>query len=1242
MSSGQPQIHLFDENLKDHNRNQAQCFPDYTKLSVLFAKSDLKIAGFNASSDSPSSTLYNYDDNSILKCEGSIPIVQRPNGLKYYFEYGFESYIDDGKKKKVYTPYKVEDHFGNWITFDNHFPATSPYTSITYDERSDGQRIYKKTRPYTFPDGDTGSIYEVSANNRVFKYYKNEIGLVEKIIDPIGRETVFEYGSGTGLNNVILKITTPQKLVAEYHYAPEFDNGGLRLINPDNPLGIDLGFTSGRLTGKTISGPGIEPREWLYYQGGSSRGSVKFISIEYNKDGETDVVDEYRFASALEKNGLLLSFKRYAGTFPQNHNQNIDYSNFPVIYSEETSYSQINTADYGCDIEGSTAANSVFFNCERYRPTLKTTTVKKSDGIDSYFEKYEDYDSYGNARKVTLYSSAQINKKRHIKYQFLNDKINWLIGLPRKTSISTDGVSYKLAEEVTYHSASSSYKSKPNCIYDVGIRKSCNLSFHGTGDLKKKELENSSRWVEFSDYKRGVAQTIKVPFASGSSTQTSELVVDNNGWVTKTTDFEGNCYSQGYNDLGWIVSEVSCDSYYLPEVHTYGYVGGSEQSGPVKAGMYKETKTVGNKEEKKFIDALGRNVLLSIRDTNDSSTNRYKSFEYDKNSKLTFESNWSKDPSTQYGTEFENDFIGRVETNTDTANDAKTTFDYLSGDIEIITDPRGFDTEIRYLTYGKPFSNRIVETKSPENVTTTIELNEFDSITSVSQGGIEEKRVYNTNGLLCKIVRPDVGNTAFSYNDLGEVYWSAASTSVDSELSCDSSVTFSHKVFYTYDNHGKITWVNYKDSTPDINYTYDKNDRVKSVTSDGVATYVNYNSVNLISSESARYKNYTIRHHYDYDSLMNIKSMTYSNGETVTFDPNALGQQNSAGNYASDIKYHPNGQIASFNYGNGFEFSSSLDNSNRIQYLQDVRTSDVVASNYFFKYDKSGNLEKITDYRSSLYNLSLRYDGLNRLRFIDDSFMGNGSLTYDGMNNIKSYRLGNASFTYNYSSNKKLESITGSIQRSFGYDDRGNIISDGEKSLSFSRDNRPRNITRGTSSKNFVYDGNGNRAQKNSTNSFTRFFYSQSGKLLYTFNEKGVGENYIYIGNKLIAKNRHDVLSSAMNCNTPCVGRAIIKDPKEKAKVTINNSFNCPSGNCSVTWHRDGGIALLSTPIKTNSAITIERVCSQGVPTALTGNVWAVVKDNTTSNQISSFKQTVTLYCESIIVVGPGNPGNES
>ena len=32
LSSGQPQIHLFDENLKDHNRNQAQCFPDYTKL----------------------------------------------------------------------------------------------------------------------------------------------------------------------------------------------------------------------------------------------------------------------------------------------------------------------------------------------------------------------------------------------------------------------------------------------------------------------------------------------------------------------------------------------------------------------------------------------------------------------------------------------------------------------------------------------------------------------------------------------------------------------------------------------------------------------------------------------------------------------------------------------------------------------------------------------------------------------------------------------------------------------------------------------------------------------------------------------------------------------------------------------------------------------------------------------------------------------------------------------------------
>ena len=104
----------------------------------------------------------------------------------------------------------------------------------------------------------------------------------------------------------------------------------------------------------------------------------------------------------------------------------------------------------------------------------------------------------------------------------------------------------------------------------------------------------------------------------------------------------------------------------------------------------------------------------------------------------------------------------------------------------------------------------------------------------------------------------------------------------------------------------------------------------------------------------------------------------------------------------------------------------------------------------------------------------------------------------------------------------------------------------------------------------------------------------------------------------------------------------VSKKQSNNTGITINNSFNCPSGYCSVTWHRDGGIALLSTPIKTNSAITIERVCSQGVPTALTGNVWAVVKDNTTSNQISSFKQTVTLYCESIIVVGPGNPGNES
>jgi len=45
----------------------------------------------------------------------------------------------------------------------------------------------------------------------------------------------------------------------------------------------------------------------------------------------------------------------------------------------------------------------------------------------------------------------------------------------------------------------------------------------------------------------------------------------------------------------------------------------------------------------------------------------------------------------------------------------------------------------------------------------------------------------------------------------------------------------------------------------------------------------------------------------------------YPDGIVINYGPNALGEPTYAGTYASNIKYHLNGALKSFFYGNGIQ-----------------------------------------------------------------------------------------------------------------------------------------------------------------------------------------------------------------------------------------------------------------------------------------------------------------------------------
>jgi RHS repeat-associated protein len=82
-----------------------------------------------------------------------------------------------------------------------------------------------------------------------------------------------------------------------------------------------------------------------------------------------------------------------------------------------------------------------------------------------------------------------------------------------------------------------------------------------------------------------------------------------------------------------------------------------------------------------------------------------------------------------------------------------------------------------------------------------------------------------------------------------------------------------------------------------------------------------------------------------------------------------------------------------------------------------------------------------------------------------------------------------------------------------GYDDRGNVTNNGTRNFIFNRANQLTN----SGSNYYVYDGYNRRVKTVDSKGTSYSFYSQAGKLLYS-NVDGEGVNYIFLGDKLIAK----------------------------------------------------------------------------------------------------------------------------
>jgi RHS repeat-associated protein len=638
--------------------------------------------------------------------------------------------------------------------------------------------------------------------------------------------------------------------------------------------------------------------------------------------------------------------------------------------------------------------------------------------------------------------------------------------------------------------------------------------------------------VELLDWKRGKPQQIKRP--DGVS---SYRTVDNNGWVTQTKDFKGTCTDYQYTDAGWLKLIDPCDNKWANTVITYALATGSEGLTGVFEGMLKQTTTRGGYKKVSYLDHFYQPVLTHEQDTNDALSLRYTRAEFNSDGAVLYQSKPDDSHTTPYGVHSSYDSLGRVTSVNDNTLSGSITYLYQSGNKVQVNDNEGNVTSTTYQSYGSPDQSAATKIASPEGVTTNMVYDIFGKVVSIEQGGITESRVYDGYQQLCKTVRPDTGRVAYDYNDIGQMAWSATGASVDNSTSvCDTTVAATDKITYSFNNLGLMETVVFGDASPTQSYIYDLNNNLKTLTADTVSHSYTYNSANLLENETLTLpgKSYTID--YEYNALGHAVSLTYPDGDVVTYAPNSLGQPTQvirdarsategAYTYVNGASHYPSGSINTFTYGNGFVHKTVLNNSNLPTNVKDA-TADVTVLNYAYTYDSNLNIKSITDGVNSSFSLtSLGYDGLDRLTSTAGNVdMGSSAISYDGVGNITSYSSKEREFDYHYNTSNVLTKVdipSGNSSlpyKDFSYDGRGNVTDNGLMIFDYNLANQM--VTAGAG-KTFLYDGHNRRVKKTSvTTDGTKTdysLYSQNGTLLYRETDAG-GINYIYLGSRLVAK----------------------------------------------------------------------------------------------------------------------------
>ena len=638
--------------------------------------------------------------------------------------------------------------------------------------------------------------------------------------------------------------------------------------------------------------------------------------------------------------------------------------------------------------------------------------------------------------------------------------------------------------------------------------------YFGTGEIAAK-TDARGYTTYFDNYLRGTPQTEWHPVSAADGfTDPQRIgisrVVDDLGRIISETDGEGRTTAFAYNGLHKPTSII------LPRV-------GSDQTVSFTYGATQDTMTRGAHTETVTYDGFGRVTAAS----NGLNTTTYG---YDSAGRRTFVS-YPATGLSSIGQIVAFDALNRPTqlTEPDPSNNALTANTGISYNDSAhsltVTNPRGAATTMAMESFADPSEAWLKSRDSPEIGVMTFERNVFGQITKTSNNGIDRTSVFDAQQgyFLQSETHPELGTITYGRDNHGNL--------------TSRQVGASGITRYAYDGQNRPTSVTppaFPGNAPILINTWFKNGLLRSANAANITRSYLYDDSNNLSQEAISIEGTQRVLTYGYDTLDALASTTYPSGKTVSYAPDVIGRPTTATAVGAILvnaaTYWPSGMLNTMSFGNTVSQAFTEQGARPlVNGLSIKRGSNPAALNLGYQYDPVANLTGVADSTNRGYARNISYDLFDRLRTDN-----NEAITYSGVGDISSKASSNgASSTFTYdASTTRLQSITGNVNRTFGYDVYGNAASDGRFNYQYDAFNSLRSAANGSATlASYDYDAHQHLAKKVSANQTTHYLYGKNGRLFAEYNlNTSASKEYVHLGNKLVGQIATIGVSAVTGC----------------------------------------------------------------------------------------------------------------